>query len=156
FLAGWALRYTTRSRQGQPVHLALRLSGRAVELYVAHIVITMIAIAMLAASAAFLSNPQMLEWHHAGALFQEPVQAHLGIALLSFQLDFFNILPLYVILMMAAPTFTAIDRYSPYVLLLLSMVIYFVTLSTPIRIPTWPVDGQWFFNPLAWQLVFVL
>jgi hypothetical protein len=36
------------------------------------------------------------------------------------------------------------------------MVIYLVTLSTPVRIPTWPVDGQWFFNPLAWQLVFVL
>jgi hypothetical protein len=27
---------------------------------------------------------------------------------------------------------------------------------TPVPIPTWPVDGQWFFNPLAWQLVFVL
>jgi len=156
FLAGWALRYTTRSRQGQPIYLALRLGRRAIELYAAHIVITMIAIATLALSATLLSNPQMLEWHHAGALFQEPVQTHLGLALLSFQLDFFNILPLYVILMMAAPMFVAIDRYSPYVLLLLSMAIYLVTLSTPVRIPTWPVEGQWFFNPLAWQLVFVL
>jgi len=22
--------------------------------------------------------------------------------------------------------------------------------------PTWPVSGEWFFNPLAWQLIFVL
>jgi hypothetical protein len=22
--------------------------------------------------------------------------------------------------------------------------------------PTWPVDGQWFFSPLAWQFIFVL
>jgi hypothetical protein len=36
------------------------------------------------------------------------------------------------------------------------VTIYLVTLSTPVPIPTWPMDGQWFFNPLAWQLVFVL
>jgi hypothetical protein len=156
FLAGWALRYTTRSREGQPIYLALRLGGRAIQLYAAHVVITMIAIAMLAASATLLSNPQMLEWHHAGALFQDPVPAHLGLSLLTFQLDFFNILPLYVVLMIAAPMFAGIDRYSPYVLLLLSVALYLVTLSTPIAIPTWPVEGQWFFNPLAWQLVFVL
>ena len=32
FLAGWALRYTTRSREGQTAYLALRLGGRAIEL----------------------------------------------------------------------------------------------------------------------------
>jgi hypothetical protein len=26
----------------------------------------------------------------------------------------------------------------------------------PITVPTWPVPGQWFFNPFAWQLIFVL
>jgi hypothetical protein len=156
FLAGWALRYTTRRFDGRPVHLALRLGRRAMEIYVAHIVITMIAIATLAASAILLSNPQLLEWHHAAALFQEPVQAHLGLSLLTFQLDFFNILPLYVVLLSAAPMFAVIDRHSPSALLLLSVIIYLVTLSTPLPIPTWPVDGQWFFNPLAWQLMFVL
>src|SRR5882762_4925573 len=130
FLAGWALRYTTRSFEGRPVYLALRLGGRAIEIYTAHIVITMIAIATLAASATLLSNPH--------------------------QLDYFNILPLYVVLMTAAPMFAVMDRYSPNALLVLSAGIYLVTLSTPVPIPTWPMDGQWFFNPLAWQLVFVL
>ena len=156
FLAGWALRYTTRSREGHPVYLALRLGRRAIELYTAHIVITMIAIATLAASATLLSNPQLLEWHHATALFQKPVLAHLGLSLLTYQLDYFNILPLYVVLMTAAPLLAVIDRQSPNLLLALSVAIYFITLSTPVPIPTWPVDGQWFFNPLAWQLVFVL
>jgi hypothetical protein len=156
FLAGWALRYATRSREGQPVYLTLRLYRRAIQLYAAHIVITMIAIATLVASATLLSNPQLLEWHHAGALFQEPLLSHLGLSLLTYQLDYFNILPLYVVLMTAAPLLAVIDRQSPNLLLALSMAIYFVTLLTPVPIPTWPVDGQWFFNPLAWQLVFVL
>jgi len=156
FLAGWALRYTTRSLAGPPVYLGLRLGGRAIEIYTAHIVITMIAIATLAASATVLSNPQLLEWHKVPALFQEPVLTHLGLSLLTFQLDYFNILPLYVVLMMAAPLFVVLDRYSPSALVLLSVVIYLVTLSAPVPMPTWPMDGQWFFNPLAWQLVFVL
>jgi len=156
FLAGWALRYATRSREGQPAYLALRLCGRAIQLYAAHIVITMIAIATLVASATLLSNPQLLEWHHAGALFQEPLLSHLGLSLLTYQLDYFNILPLYVVLMTAAPLLAVIDRQSSNLLLALSMAIYVITLSTPVPIPTWPVDGQWFFNPLAWQLVFVL
>jgi hypothetical protein len=156
FLAGWALRYTTRSLEGRPVYLALRLGGRAIEIYTAHIVITTIAIATLAASATLLSNPELLEWHKVPVLFQEPVLTHLGLSLLTFQLDYFNILPLYVVLMMAAPMFAVMDRCSPNALLLLSVVLYLVTLSTPVPIPTWPMDGQWFFNPLAWQLVFVL
>src|SRR4051794_7287072 len=157
FLAGWALRYATRSREGQqPAYLAVRLYGRAIQLYAAHIVITMIAIATLVASATLLSDPQLLEWHHAAALFQEPLLSHLGLSLLTYQLDYFNILPLYVVLMTAAPLLAVIDRQSPNLLLALSVAIYFVTLSTPVPIPTWPVDGQWFFNPLAWQLVFVL
>src|SRR5215468_3128476 len=86
FLAGWALRYATRSREGQSTYLALRLGGRAIELYTAHIVIT-----MLVASATLLSSPQLLEWHHVAALFQEPLLSHLGLSLLTYQLDYFNI-----------------------------------------------------------------
>ena len=26
----------------------------------------------------------------------------------------------------------------------------------PFTAPTWPVPGQWFFNPFAWQVIFVL
>jgi hypothetical protein len=156
FLAGWALRYMARSRQGPILYQARRLGGRAAKLYTAHIITTMIAIAILAASATLLAKPELLAWHHAGTLFDELGPSHLGLWLLTFQLDFFNILPLYVILMIAAPIFLVVDRYSPYVLLLLSVVVYLVTLATPIRIPTWPLDGQWFFNPLAWQLVFVV
>jgi hypothetical protein len=156
FLAGWALRYTTRSLEGRPAYLTLRLGGRAIELYTAHVVITMIAIAMLVASATLLSSPQLLEWHHAAALFQEPLLSHLGLSLLTYQLDYFNILPLYVVLMTAAPLLAVIDRQSPNLLLALSVAIYCITLLTPVPIPTWPADGQWFFNPLAWQLVFVL
>jgi len=158
FLAGWSLRLLVGrpERLKTTWYLVLRLLGRALELYAAQILITMIAIAMLAASATVLDNPLLLEWHNAAPVFQDPVLTHIGLALLTHHLGYFDILPLYVVLMAVAPLFAVIDRYAPNWVLPVSLTVYFVTLIVPIPVPSWPEDGQWFFNPLAWQLVFVL
>jgi hypothetical protein len=158
FLAGWALRYVVgRPGRQQPAwYLVLRLGGRALTLYAAQIMITMIAIAMLASVAILRDNPLLLEWHNAAAVFQDPVPTHVGLALITHQLGYFDILPLYVVLMVMAPGFALIDRYAPNLVLPVSLLIYGITLGFHIPIPTWPVDGEWFFNPLAWQLIFVL
>lgn len=158
FLAGWALRYVVgRPGRQQPAwYLVLRLGGRALTLYAAQIMITMIAIAMLAGVALWRDNPLILEWHNAAAVFQDPVPTHIGLALITHQLGYFDILPLYVVLMVMAPAFALIDRWAPSLVLPVSLLIYGVTLGFQIPIPTWPVEGEWFFNPLAWQLVFVL
>jgi len=158
FLAGWALRLMvgTPERPLAPWYLVLRLGGRALTLYAAQILITMVAIAMLAGVALWRDNPLLLEWHNAAALFFDPVPTHVGLALLTHHLGYFDILPLYVVLMLMAPGFALIDRYAPNWVLPVSLAIYVATLAIPVTIPTWPVEGQWFFNPLAWQLIFVL
>lgn len=158
FLAGWALRLLVGSAdRRQPTwYLVLRLGGRALTLYAAQIMITMIAIAMLAGAAMWTNNLLLLEWHNAAAVFQDPVPTHVGLALLMHQLGYFDILPLYVVLMLMAPIIAVIDRFVPAALLPVSLIVYAVTVGFQIPIPTWPVEGEWFFNPLAWQLIFVL
>lgn len=154
FLAGWSVRYLVASAPVWP--LTLRLTGRALQLYAAHIMIITIAIAMLAAAATLLNNPLLLEWHNAAAVFQDPVSAHIGLAVLTHQLGYFDILPLYVVLLALAPVLVLIDRYAPTLLLPLSATAYLATLVFQISVPSWPVSGRWFFNPLAWQFLFVL
>jgi hypothetical protein len=158
FLAGWALRYLVGNpgRQVPVRYLLLRLGGRALTIYAAQILITMIAIAMLAGVALWRNNPLLLEWHNAAAVFYDPVPAHVGLVFITHQLGYFDILPLYVVLMVIAPGFALIDRYAPHLVLPVSLLIYGLTLGFQISVPTWPVEGEWFFNPLAWQLVFVL
>src|SRR5689334_10160553 len=158
FLAGWALRYVVGrpGRQQSGGYLVLRLFGRALTLYAAQIMITMIAIAMLAGVALWADNPLLLEWHNAAAVFHDPVPTHVGLALITHQLGYFDILPLYVVLMLMAPAFALLDRFAPALVLPVSLVIYALVLGFQINLPTWPVEGEWFFNPLAWQLVFIL
>lgn len=158
FLAGWSLRHAVgRPEDPTPMHqIMFRLGGRAVTLYAAHMTIVMLAIAMLAVAASVFANPLFLEWHNAAAVFQDPVNAHIGLAMLSHQLGYFDILPLYVVLMLIAPAIAFIHRLAPHLLVPISLAIYLSALVFKITVPTWPTQGQWFFNPLCWQFVFVL
>jgi hypothetical protein len=158
FLAGWSLRLMADGggRHMPTRDVMLRLFGRALELYAAQVLITMLAIAMLALTSIELANPLLLEWHNAAAVFNDPVPTHIGLALLTHQLGYFDILPLYVVLMLMAPFFALIDRVVPALLLPASAALYICALAFRLTLPAWPVSGTWFFNPLAWQFIFVL
>jgi hypothetical protein len=55
-----------------------------------------------------------------------------------------------------APFFALIDRVAKPFLVPISLALYLAVLAFRITLPTWPVAGTWFFNPLAWQFIFVL
>jgi len=158
FLAGWSLRRLSdevRENLGLG-RLVLRLGARAVTLYAAQILITMVAIGLIASAALILENPLLLEWHNAAAVFQDPVPAHVGLIVLGHQLGFFDILPLYVTLMLGAPALAIIHHVQPRLVLPLALLVYACALTFEVNLPTWPIEGSWYFNPFAWQLVFVL
>jgi hypothetical protein len=158
FLAGWALRKLIDgpARALPAEWLILRLEARAFQVYVAQMVVTELAIALLAASALLLDAPFLLDWHNASAVFNNPIKAHIGLVLLTHQLGYFNILPLYVVLLFIAPAVALLHRHAPALLLLASPAIYAAALVFGVNLPTWPVEGTWFLNPLAWQLIYVL
>jgi hypothetical protein len=158
FLAGWALALVAVRPQaiGGLRPLLAKLCGRAVTIYAAQLLISSAAIAMLAMATIFFDNPLLLEWHNAAAVFYDPVKAHIGLVFLTHQLGYFDILPLYVVLMLAAPLIIIIHRTAPFALLPASLALYLATLALHIPVPAWPNQGEWLFNPLAWQLVFVL
>jgi hypothetical protein len=158
FLAGWAIALATRGRAGldPPGRVLLRLASRTLEVYRAQLVITAIALAMIAAAAIYFDNPLFLEWHNAAPAFADPIQTTIGWVLLTHQLGYFNILPLYVALLALSPMFVLLSRFSRIGALALSLAVYLAALVFEINLPTWPVQGTWFFNPFAWQLLLAL
>ncbi len=158
FLAGWSLGLLVRARPElvSAGRLVARLGARALKIYAAQILICSLALAILAATAYLLDNPLILEWNNAAAFFQDPAQTQIGLMLLTHQLGYFDILPLYVVLMLAAPAIALIDRFARRALLPLALALYLAALAVPFTAPTWPVPGQWFFNPFTWQLIFIL
>jgi hypothetical protein len=158
FLAGCAMRKLidgpARSHSGK--WLMFRLGGRALTVYFAQTVITGLAIALLAGGSLLLDAPFLLDWHNASAVFNDPIRAHIGLVLLTHQLGYFDILPLYFVLMLVAPLVALAHRHARPILPPISLAIYVYALAFGVNLPTWPVEGVWFFNPLAWQLIYVL
>jgi hypothetical protein len=158
FLAGWSLALATQAKTtpDRPAQVILRVASRTLEVYRVQIVITVLAIAIIAAAAVYLDNPLLLEWHNAGPFFSDPVQTSIGLVLLTYQLGYFNILPLYVVLWPSLRSFILLARWMPWLALALSASIYAAALILEVNLPNWPGDGHWFFNPLAWQFLLVL
>ena len=158
FLAGWSLRLVVSSGRMKDsiLRLVLRLSSRAVTIYIAQVFIVSVALAMTAAGAILVKDALILEWNNASAIFETPVEAQLAIVLLSHQLGYFDILPLYVVLMTIAPLVVLLDRVSGWLLLACSLGLYLTAIVYGFNMPTWPDEGRWYFNPFCWQFDFAL
>lgn len=158
FLAGWTLRLGVSKRYGLQTAVQLRQTygQRAGRVYGLHLCICVIGLAFVTVSAGLLHEAGLLSLLKAGPMFADPVRTGLGLVALTQHLRYFDILPLYVVLLLAAPGLLLTHRHAPGLLLPASLVIYLVTLVYRINVPQWPGPGDWNFNPLTWQFVFVL
>ena len=158
FLAGCSLAFVVNGRsEPRPLgEVVMRLLIRTFEIWRAQIVTISIALAMLGGSAIAFTDPLFLEWHGAGPAFSDTVRASIGMVLLTYQIGYFNILPLYVVLLLLASVFVLLSRWSLALALAASLALYAATLAFQLTLPSWPAEGAWFFNPLSWQILIVL
>jgi hypothetical protein len=129
---------------------------RALKLYGVHIALSVAALVVFGAAYWASGVPDLIQAHGRGFVFGSPGNGLLGLALLSHQLGYFNILPLYIVLMLWAPVAVALALCSPLLALTVSIGLYAAARAFGINLPNWPEAGGWFFNPIAWQLVFTL
>jgi len=158
FLSGLSvvLAHGRRFRTTQGWTAATPLLSRAMRLYAAHIALTVVALALFAAAACLTGQEQFLAAHGRSAPFTDPLHGFIGIATLGHQIGYFNILPLYVTLLIFSPALFLVGLQSRWRMLLMSASLYAVARFTGANLPSWPDAGVWFFNPLTWQLMFAL
>ncbi|WP_426956238.1 OpgC family protein [Muricoccus radiodurans] len=155
-LAGYAagLAYGRQMDRGGWFAAAWKVLGRVFTLYVAHIFLFVVFTAQVGYSAAALDSMAYLDEMHLDAFGEQPYRALLEALLLRFQPAFLNILPLYIVVLgMFAVALPLLRR--PGWLLAGSGLIYAYARLRGVNLPSW-TGGGWFFNPLAWQLLFVL
>lgn len=153
-LAGYAagLAYgATLDRHGW-AFAAAALLRRVGTLYVAHIFLFVVFTAQVGYSAAALESTAYLDELHLDVFGEQPYLALLQALLLRFQPAFLDILPLYIVLLLLlAPALPLLRR--PGLLLGVSGLLYAMVRLLELNLPNW-TGGSWFFNPLAWQLLF--
>jgi hypothetical protein len=127
---------------------------RAWTLYVAHIFLFMLFTAQVTYSATALNRLNYLEETRLDVLGDDPYRSILEALLLRFQPSLLNILPLYVVLLVFFALTLWLLRW-PRALFGFSLAVYLLVRVTGLNFDAWAGDG-WFFNPLAWQFLFVI
>ncbi len=155
-LAGYAggLAYGGTMRRQGWLYAAADVVRRAWVLYIAHIFLFVIFAAQVGYSANALDRDDYLDEIHLDVLGDRPYRALLEALLLHFQPAYLNILPLYVVLLLMFAVAMPLLRW-PAVLGALSFAVYAAARLFGLNFPSW-TGGGWFFNPLTWQLLFMM
>ncbi len=158
FLSGVsvALAYGTRFFDGQTGAAVRAVLRRALTLYWVQILISLLIIAIFAVAAAAFDEDDLLEDADRDEVVSNPVQGIVAILALAHQLDNVNILPLYIALLLMTPLLLVLARRDDRLMLLASATLYLAARVFSLNLPTWPLEGSWFFNPIAWQLLFAI
>ena len=158
FLSGLslALAYGPRFARGDLAEPAMSLARRAVKLYFVHIVLSVAAIGIFALGAFALDGSTLLDVHGRDLFVEDPKAALIGLASLGHQLGYFNILPMYIVLLALVPPLLWVGCRHPNMMLGASAALYVSVRVWNLNVPTWPMKGTWFFDPFAWQFLMAI
>ncbi|MCX8132446.1 MAG: OpgC domain-containing protein [Roseococcus sp.] len=154
-LAGYAAAFAYAGQADRQGFLpaAAALVRRVAKLYVAHIFLLVVFTAQVGYSAAALDRSAFLDELALDPFAEDPYRALLEALLLRFQPHFLDILPLYIVLLsMFIPALLL--RNHPWWLMGLSVTLWLGARAAGVTPLTWQGEG-WFFNPLAWQVLFL-
>ena len=151
-----AFAYYRGFKAGQVQNIATKIARRARTLYLAHLASTVAAVSIFAFAAWALQTPDYLDLIGVGPLFTDPIPGIIGILTGGHQLGYFNILPLYVVLLVMAPALMWLARRDLRLMLAVSFSLYLLAQVAGAKLPSYPAEDGWYFNPLAWQLLFAI
>jgi hypothetical protein len=131
-----------------------RILRRAWQIYVAHIFLFTIYMAEISYVSRSFENPLYAEEMNILDFLKQPDITMVQALLLKFKPANMDVLPLYIVLMILFPAALWLLLRKPNWALVASVALYAATWEFGWNIPAYP-SGHWFFNPFAWQLLFV-
>jgi hypothetical protein len=156
FISGYtaAFVYGRAMRERGYLIASARILRRAWQIYVAHIFLFTIFMAEIAYVAATFDNPLYAEEMNILDFLKQPDVTIFQALLLKFKPVNMDVLPLYIVLLLLFPPALAMLLWQPAFALAGSALLYVLTWTFDWNLPAYP-NGVWFFNPFAWQLLFV-
>lgn len=131
-----------------------RILRRAWQIYVAHIFLFAIYMAEISYVARSFDNPLFAEEMNILDFLKQPDVTIIQALLLKFKPVNMDVLPLYIILLLMFPPILWLLQRAPTIALAVSAAFYVIAWKFGLNLPAYP-EGVWYFNPFAWQLLFV-
>lgn len=153
YLAGFI--YGPIIKAGHFLAALKRLWKRAIEMYVAHIMLFLIFTAQIARTVRKFDNPMYADEFNVHNFLLHP-DTLIGQALtLRYKPVNLDVLPLFITLIATAPFMLWAMMRRPNLTLLGSIVLYICARKFDWNFASYPPGTTWYFNPFAWQLMFI-
>jgi hypothetical protein len=156
FVSGYtaAFVYGKEMRERGFVVAGAHILRRAWQIYVAHVFLFAIYLAEISYVATSFENPLYAEEMNILDFLKQPDVTIIQALLLKFKPSNMDVLPLYIILLLLFPPILWLLQFRSTLALGASVLLYVLTWEFNWNMPSYP-SGHWYFNPFAWQLLFV-
>jgi hypothetical protein len=156
FISGYtaAFVYGRAMRERGFVVAGARILRRAWQIYVAHVFLFAIYMAEISYVATSFENPLYAEEMNILDFLKQPDVTIVQALLLKFKPANMDVLPLYIVLLLLFPPILWVLLRRPMLALGMSVALYVGAWHFGWNLPAYP-EGTWYFNPFAWQLLFV-
>ena len=131
-----------------------RLIRRAWQIYVAHIVLLVMYIAEIGYLAHRYVDPNLENEFNVAGFMANPAETLYQGLILAFKPVNMDVLPLYILLMVAFPPILWTMLRLPNLTLTASFLLYVAARHFDWNLAAFPT-GSWYFNPFCWQFLFV-
>ena len=156
FVSGYtaAFVYGKEMRERGFIIAGARILRRTWQIYVAHVFLFAIYLAEISYVATSFENPLYAEEMNILDFLKQPDVTIIQALLLKFKPSNMDVLPLYIILLLLFPPTLWLLLFRSTLALGASVLLYVLTWEFNWNMPSYP-SGHWYFNPFAWQLLFV-
>ncbi|MDE1900062.1 MAG: OpgC domain-containing protein [Alphaproteobacteria bacterium] len=134
----------------------LKVARRTWQLFCAHILLVFAGAALFAAAQPYADVTLVMHRLNFTPFFTETGVALARLFRLAYLPNLMDILPIYIVFIGFFPLLWLLLRLSPWLALAASGGLWLWARLAHAGMPNYPDGTTWFFNPLAWQFIFVL
>ncbi|MCZ4282734.1 OpgC domain-containing protein [Kiloniella laminariae] len=132
-----------------------RIIIRCVQIFFAHLGLFFAVAAVSAYGDAEIFGGDYINKMNLGFFFDHTGEALIGLFTLTYVPNYFDIMPMYIGVLAMVPIVMFLARFNPWLAAAFSLGLYIATWIWDLGFSAEPFsDREWFFNPLAWQVLF--
>ena len=132
-----------------------RIALRVWQVYWAHVAIFVLLLTLLVGLDAVLGGERYVRGLYLHPFFAAPEPALLGLLTLGYVPNYFDILPMYLVILALVPVVMGLARLGRAAVACCVLGLWAIAGQGLLDLPAEPwSERSWFFNPFSWQLIF--
>jgi hypothetical protein len=157
FISGYTLAfvYAQMMIERGMVVTATRIIKRAWQIYVAHVFLFVVYLVQIGYFGQKFGEAEHAASFNVKIFLDRPAEVLFEGLILKFKPVNMDVLPLYIVLMLASPIMLWRLLRNRNITLLASIMLYIAARQFGWNLASYPEGNSWYFNPFAWQLLYV-